>query len=174
MLRKIIAPALLATTLLAACEQPTGPSSTATSDDFALAMFGEAGSSLEGTMGPMPENRAFDGRTMWHPLPDSIALTQVQKDSIAALRLAFRTAHAAQLDSLKAIFEAARAARQAGATREEVRAILITGRPIAEALRPDVIALHQAIWAVFTPLQKAWFIAHRRHRDGPPIAGPRP
>ena len=34
------------------------------------------------------------------------------------------------------------AALNTGATREEVRAILVTGRPIAEALRPDVVALH--------------------------------
>jgi Spy/CpxP family protein refolding chaperone len=176
MLRKVIAPAVLALSLgLAACDSPTATQSVS-SDDFALVMFGEPGSSLEGTMGPQAGPMPFDGRSGFPPLPDSLKLTQAQKDSIAVLRAAFRAAHAPQLDSLKAIFEAARAARQSGATREEVRAILVTGRPIAEALRPDVVALHQAVRAVLTDAQRAWLEAHRPRRLGPPMAGsgPRP
>ena len=59
---------------------------------------------------------------------------------------------------------------------QEVRAILVTGRPIAEALRPDVFALHQAVRAVLTDAQRAWLEAHRPRRLGPPMAGmgPRP
>ncbi|MFN7192200.1 MAG: ion transporter, partial [Rhodospirillales bacterium] len=50
----------------------------------------------------------------------------------------------------KAIFDEAKAARQAGKTRDEVHAILATARPIRDALKPAVEALHTAIRAVFT------------------------
>ena len=163
MLRKFIAPALVATLVLAACDQAsTEPAATQTDEDYALVMFGEAGSSLEGTMGSQPATRPFDGRTFRRPFPDSIA----------ALRAAFRAAHAAQIDSLKAIFEQARAAKEAGATREEIRAILATGRPLATALRVDVVDLHYAVWQVYTPAQKAWIVSHRPRRPPTPMAGP--
>ena len=173
MLRKFIAPALVATLVLAACDQAsTEPAATQTDEDYALVMFGEAGSSLEGTMGSQPATRPFDGRTFRRPFPDSIALSQTQIDSIAALRAAFRAAHAPQIDSLKAIFEQARAAKDAGATREEIRAILVTGRPLAIALRVDVVDLHYAVWQVYTPAQKAWIVSHRPRRPPTPMAGP--
>lgn len=171
MLRKFIAPAL-ALTLVLACDQASTAPATSTDQDYALTMFGEAGSSLEGTMGPQQSERPFDGRTYRRGFPDSIKLSQVQIDSITVLRGAFRAAHAAQLDSLKAIFEQARAAKQAGATRDEIHAILVTGRPIALALRVDVVDLHYAIWQVFTPAQKAWIVAHRPRRMPAPIAPP--
>lgn len=179
MLRKLIAPAVLAVSFtLTACESVTAPNQQIASDDYALVLFGESGSSLEGTMGPQEGARPFDGRSRGPQLPDSLALTQAQKDQIAALRTAFRTANAGALDSLKAIFEKARDARKAGATREEVRAILVTGRPIGEALRPKVQALHEAIKAVFTPAQRAWLEANRPPMRGAPIIGgmmgPRP
>ncbi len=173
MLRRLIAPALAATLVLAACDSTTGPDEAATTsaqDDYALVMFGEAGSALEGTMGTQDGRRPFDGRSWRRPFPDSIALSQAQKDSIAALRLAFRVAHQPQLDSLKAIFEAAKAAREAGATREEVRAILVQGRPIAMAIRIDLVDLHYAIWQVYTPAQKAWILRHRPRRMPNPVA----
>jgi hypothetical protein len=173
MLRKLIAPALAATLVLAACDQgSTAPMTAQVDDDYALVMFGEVGSSLEGTMGTQPSRGPFDGRTFRRPFPDSIKLSQVQIDSIAALRLAFRTEHAAQLDSMKTIFEAARTARQGGATREEVRAILVTARPIALALRVDVVDLHYAIWSVFTDAQKRWVVAHRPRQMPMPMAPP--
>jgi hypothetical protein len=172
MLRKFIAPALAATLVLAACDQASTEPAASTDQDYALVMFGEAGSSLEGTMGPQPTDRPFDGRTYRRPFPDSIKLSQVQIDSIAVLRGAFRAAHAPQLDSLKAIFEQARAAKESGATREEIHAILVTGRPIAIALRVDLVDLHYAVWQVFTPAQKAWIVAHRPRRMGTPMAPP--
>lgn len=172
MLRKLIAPALAATLVLAACDQsPTAPSA-ATADDYALVMFGEAGSSMEGTMGPQAGPRPFDGRSGTPELPDSLRLTQVQRDSIFALRSAFRAAHAAQIDSMQTIFRAAKAAREGGATRDEVRAILVTARPIALSMRPFVIALHLAVRAVLTDAQRAWIEAHRPRRFPTPMAGP--
>jgi Spy/CpxP family protein refolding chaperone len=173
MLRKLIAPALAATLVLAACESSTAPAATTSEDDFALVMFGEAGTSLENTMGPQAGDRPFDGRSAFPPLPDSLRLTQAQRDSITALRTRFRTANQSTLDSMKAIFEAAKTARQGGATREEVRAILVTGRPLAEALRPKVIILHLAIRAVLTDAQRAWLEANRPRRFPMPM-GPRP
>jgi Spy/CpxP family protein refolding chaperone len=174
MLRKIIAPAVLAVSLgLAACESSTAPTQQAAAEDYALVMFGEAGSSLEGTMGAPPaRGTPFDGRSYRRPFPDSIALSEEQKAEIAALREAFHTAHATELEALKAIFEEAKAAREAGATREEVRAILADGRPIAIALRVDLVDLHYAIWNVFTPAQKAWIVSHRPRRMGAPMVGP--
>ncbi len=167
MLRKLIAPALAATLVLAACESTTAPVTT-TDDDYSLVMFGEAGASLEGTMGAQPTAAPFDGRSGTMPFPDSIALTQAQKDAIQALRTAFRAANQPALDSLKTIFERARAARAAGANREAIHAILVTGRPIGEALRPKVFALHLAVVAVLTPSQRAWLLASRLGRPAAP------
>ena len=61
MLRKLIAPALAATLVLAACESSTAPAATTSDDDFALVMFGEAGTSLENTMGPQAGARPDQG-----------------------------------------------------------------------------------------------------------------
>lgn len=173
MLRKFIAPALAVTLVLAACDQgSTAPAATEVDNDYALVMFGEVGSSLEGTMGTQPARGPFDGRSFRREFPDSIKLSPTQIEAIAALRAAFRTAHAVQLDSLKAIFQAARAAKEAGATREEIQAILVTGRPIGLALRVDLVDLHYAVWQVFTPAQKAWIVAHRPRRMPTPMAPP--
>lgn len=171
MLRRLLLPTLAASLVLAACaESPFGSSSVTATEDYALVMFGEYGSALEGTMGPESGPRPFDGRTIRPQFPDSIALTDEQRAEMLALRMAFRAEHEAQLDSLRDIFQQARLARLEGASREEVRAILATGRPIAEALRPDVIALHEALRAVLTDAQRAWLAANRPPRR----FGPRP
>lgn len=171
--KRLMIPALAATVALTACElTPTGPASAQLNDDYSLVIFGDAGAALEGTMGPQDGPRPFDGRSLRQPLPDSLALSTTQVAAITALREAFKTEHAADLAALKDIFAEARAARQDGATQEEVRAILAEGRPIHEALRPDVIALHEAIRAVFTDAQRAWLAANRPLRPRP--MGPRP
>ena len=64
------------------------------------------------------------------------SLTDAQKGQVRALVEAFNQAHSPQLDSLRTIMEAARAAREAGKTPEEVRAIMETGKPIADELAP--------------------------------------
>jgi Spy/CpxP family protein refolding chaperone len=172
MLRRLIAPALAATLVLAACDKsPTA--SPAVAEDYALTMFGEVGSSLEGTMGNVPTDRPFDGSSYRRPFPEALRLTDEQRAEIEALRTAFRTEHQDELDALKAIFEEARAAHQAGATREEIRAILEDGRALAIALRIDLVDLHYAIWSVFTDEQKAWILSHRPNRMPQPMV-PRP
>jgi Spy/CpxP family protein refolding chaperone len=166
--------AMVAATMLVGCSDSTGPTTTADDSDFALVAYGAAGAALEGTMGPQGD-RPFDGRTSGPPLPAELALTDEQRAEIAALRNNFRTTHQADLDALKALFQEARAAREAGATREEVRAILAAGRPIVEALRPAVHALHLAILEVLTEEQRAWLAEHRRRLpDGLParLGGP--
>jgi Spy/CpxP family protein refolding chaperone len=171
MLKRMFVPVLAAAVLLGACsDSPTSATAVADTDDYALMMFGEVGSSLEGTMGPAPTGgRPFDGSSYRRPFPEGLQLTDEQREAIAALRAAFRAEHAEQLDALKAIFEEARAARAAGATREEIRAILVTARPIAMALRIDLVDLHYAIWSVFTDEQKAWILSHRPHHLPPPM-----
>lgn len=159
--KRLMLPALAATVLVTACELTPLDPLAELSDDYALVVFGEAGAALEGTMGPQDGPRPFDGRTGRLQLPDSLKLSTEQLAAIAALREAFRTEHEDALAALKAIFDEARAARQAGATHQEVRAILAKGRPIQEALRPDVQALHEAIRAVFTDAQRAWMSANR-------------
>ena len=169
MLRRFaLFPALAAALVLAACgESPT--ESTTLTDDFALVMFGEEGAALDGTMGTQ-DGVPFDGRTRRPVFPDSLRLTDAQRAEMLALRMAFRAENEAQLDSLRDIFREARLARLEGATRAEVRAILETGRPLAEALRPKVRALHEALQAVLTDAQRAWLAANRPARR----FGPRP
>lgn len=167
MFRARAVPALAAALLLGACDLlPTGNNQVALADDYALVMFGEAGASLEGMLGPQAPQHVTDGRSGRRPLPDSLALTATQQEAIAALKAAFKTANAEPLAQLKAIFDEAKAARQAGKTREEVRAILEQARPIRDALKPAMEALHTAIRAVFTDAQRAWLDANR-----PPMPG---
>lgn len=173
MLRRLMmVPTLAAALVLSACDNaPTGSQAVTADDDYALLMFGEPGSSLEGTMGTQHRDRPFDGRSGGPRLPDELRLTAEQRAEMEALRTAFRTEHAVELDAMKAIFEEARAARLAGATREEVRAILIEARPIGLTIREDVWALHLAIRAVLTPEQLAWIAAHRPQLPRGPILG---
>lgn len=145
--------------VLAACsESPTQPSGN--EDDYSLVMFGQPGSALAGTLGPQG-GRPFDGRSGAPRLPDELALSAEQQAEIEALRTSFVAAHQADLDAMRAIFEEARAAREDGATREEVRAILEGGRSIGEGLREDVQALHDAIAEVLTDDQREWLESHR-------------
>lgn len=163
MFRRLILPALATTFILAGCnDAPTTVQTSAATaaDDYALVMFGEVGSALEGSLGPQ-SGTPMDGRSWMGRLPDSLALTSVQRTAIAGLRASFRQNNAAALDSLRTVFVQARDARRAGATREEVRTILATGRPIAEALRPKVVALHLATWSVLSDAQRAWLIANK-------------
>ncbi len=156
---------LVAATMLAGCNDATGPTTSADDTDYALVAYGEAGAALEGTLGPQGP-RPFDGRTGARQLPVELQLTAEQRAAIEALRADFRADHQAELDALKALFDQARAAREAGATREEVHAILIAGRPIFEALRADVRALHLAILALLTDAQRAWLESHRPRLPG--------
>jgi hypothetical protein len=160
----------LVAVLATACGESPNETSALIADDYALVMFGEAGSALEGTMGTPPAGRPFDGRSIRPVFPDSLALTDEQRAEMLALRIAFREAHLDELTALRAVFMQARQARLGGATQEEVRQILAGGREIAQALRPEVEALHAALRAVLTEAQRAWLAANRPPRR----FGPRP
>jgi Spy/CpxP family protein refolding chaperone len=83
------------------------------------------------------------------------SLTDAQKSQVRTLADAFAKAHAAQLDSLRTIMEAARAAREAGKTPEEIRAIMETAKPIADALAPARKQFSETIVTLLTPAQIA-------------------
>jgi len=83
------------------------------------------------------------------------SLTDNQKAQVRALSDAFVKAHAGQLDSLRTIGEAARAAREAGKTPEEVRAIMEQGKPIADALAPAQKQFRETAVTYLTPAQLA-------------------
>ena len=83
------------------------------------------------------------------------SLTDAQKGQVRSLSDAFVKAHAAQLDSLKTIAEAARAAREAGKTPDEVRAIMEQGKPIADALAPAQKEFRETVVTYLTPAQLA-------------------
>ena len=161
MFRPLATVLLVGTLGVTACDLLPTATNAAPAEDYSLVMFGTDGAALEGTMGSQPGNHPVDGRSGRATLPPELALTDAQKAEIKGLRDAFAAANAAALAQLKAIFEEARAAKQAGKTREEVRAILVKARPIDEGLRPAVKALHEAVWNVHTAEQKAWLIANR-------------
>jgi len=83
------------------------------------------------------------------------SLTDTQKVQVHALVEAFTQAHAPQLDSLRAIMEAARSARQAGKTPDEIRAIMETGKPIADELAPARKEFHDSVEKLLTSAQIA-------------------
>ncbi|HSA54455.1 MAG TPA: Spy/CpxP family protein refolding chaperone [Gemmatimonadaceae bacterium] len=100
-------------------------------------------------------------------LPDELKLTPEQKATIAALHQAFIEEHADEVAALRELERQLRALRQSGGSREEARAILAEARGILQGLADDFAALQEAIWAVYTPEQRAWIEAHRPRICGP-------
>lgn len=86
--------------------------------------------------------------------PD-IRLTEAQHTQISALIAAFETANRADLDAIKAVHEQARAAIQAGASRERVAEILAQASAAMQRVRAAREALDAAIRALLTPAQLA-------------------
>jgi Spy/CpxP family protein refolding chaperone len=89
------------------------------------------------------------------PPPRPCALTDAQRTEISGLRAAFEQDNAADIALLRSVHERAVAAREAGAPRAEIAAILAEGREAAERLRAARQALHEAVRAVLTPEQLA-------------------
>jgi Spy/CpxP family protein refolding chaperone len=89
-------------------------------------------------------------------------LTDEQKTQITALIAAFETANEADLAAIKAVFEEARAAHQAGATREQISTILQKARAPMERIRAAQRQLDADIRALLTPAQLACFGGIRR------------
>jgi hypothetical protein len=89
------------------------------------------------------------------PPPPPCALTDAQRTEISGLRAAFEQDNAADIALLRSVHARAQAAREAGAPRAEIAAILAEGREAAERMRAARQALHEAVRAVFTPEQLA-------------------
>jgi Spy/CpxP family protein refolding chaperone len=89
-------------------------------------------------------------------LPDSIKLSATQHAQIRALVTAFVQATRADMEALNAINHEARAAKQAGKTEAEIRAIFAKGDAIRQRLHAAEAKLRADIEAVLTPAQKAW------------------
>jgi len=106
--------------------------------------------------------------------PDSIALTTEQKAAIQALHDGFKTSTTTDLTALQAIEDEAKAARAAGKTREEIRAILQRAIPIRDRLDDAFRTLRAAILAIYTPAQRAWIEAQKtrecRNGDAPQLS----
>lgn len=81
------------------------------------------------------------------PLPPRDNLTEAQKQCIKDAVQAFREANKGSLEQLHAIHKKAREAKAAGASREEVRAILAEAKPLLEQLREAHKGLHEKIRA---------------------------
>jgi Spy/CpxP family protein refolding chaperone len=95
-------------------------------------------------------------------------LTEAQIAQIRALKQAFAEAVDDELAAIKAAHQEARAAKQAGASAEEIRAILQGVKDEMEAVRQAEIRLHNAIMDVLTPEQRAnWCIVRARVAPGP-------
>jgi Spy/CpxP family protein refolding chaperone len=107
-----------------------------------------------------------DGKGPGAPLPDSLKLTAAQKTQIQALVMAFAVANAADLATMKAAHEAARAAHAAGKSKADLQAILDGAKAAADRVRAAAAALQTAIHNVLTPAQQAWLAAHKP--DHPP------
>jgi Spy/CpxP family protein refolding chaperone len=82
-------------------------------------------------------------------------LTDAQKAQIRALEMTFQQNNKADLDLVRATFEEAHAAIQAGKSREEVAQIIAKAAPAIIRLETARQALRQQILAVLTPEQKA-------------------
>ena len=131
--------------------------------------------------GPPDINHLFRGA------PDSIKPTTVQVASITALQSAFESANATDLTFLRQLHDSAMTLRRAGASRDAVRAVLVTGDAARTRLRAAQESMRDAIEAILTDAQKAWLKANlprpfaggpfgpgERHRGmgGPPPGGP--
>ena len=90
-------------------------------------------------------------------------LTDEQVAQIRALQQAFKEATADEMAAIKAAHQEARDAKQAGASAEEIRAILATVKDEMEAVRQAEQRLMDAIQELLTPDQRARWCIIRRH-----------
>jgi hypothetical protein len=90
-------------------------------------------------------------------------LTEAQIAQIRALKAAFAEAVADELAAIKAAHEDARAAKQAGASADEIRAILAAVQDEMQAIRQAEQRLQDAIQELLTPEQRARWCVVRRH-----------
>jgi Spy/CpxP family protein refolding chaperone len=100
-----------------------------------------------------PAQRAWlTGRTP--PPPRTCALTDAQRVEISGLFAAFEQANAADIALVRSVHERARAAHQAGASRQAIAAILEEARQAMARLQAARGSLQASILAVLTPAQR--------------------
>jgi Spy/CpxP family protein refolding chaperone len=102
-----------------------------------------------------PAQKAWLAANAPKPCPAAPALTDAQKAQIKALRDAFQQANKADLDAIRAVMQQAHAARQAGKTRADIKAILDAAKPAFDRLRTARQKLQSDVSAVLTPEQRA-------------------
>jgi Spy/CpxP family protein refolding chaperone len=104
-------------------------------------------------------------------LPDELQLSADQKAAIIELHEAFQQENADDIAELRAIEQQIRDLRRSGGTREEFQALIADARAALESLAGEFAALQEAIWAIYTPEQRAWIESHKPQvcdRRGPP------
>jgi Spy/CpxP family protein refolding chaperone len=150
--------ALVAASMIACTSDSTGPG-----DDLSLELagFGTALTTAGGYEADLYAVRLRNG------LPDSLRLTDAQRDGIKALVDAFEAATKADREAIGAILRRAREAAQSGKTRDEVRAILREGAPIRDRLAAAHSKLKADIDAILTAEQRAWIADHSPRRCDP-------
>jgi Spy/CpxP family protein refolding chaperone len=94
-------------------------------------------------------------------LPDNLKLSDGQKTQIKSLMSSFRAAHRDDLESLAASMKQARAARTAGQTTEQRRALFAQTSPARQRLMAAHTQLAASVQQVLTADQRAWLSAHR-------------
>ena len=146
---------LLALTLAACTEDSMGPA-----EDASL-LLEEASVLAFGSMDMADPGSRFVARL--HSLPDSLKLTAAQQQQIRDLVAAFVAATKADMDALRAIHEEARAAKAAGKTDAEIRAIFAKGDAIRARLHAAEAKLHTDLLAVLTQAQRDWLKSPRPH-----------
>jgi Spy/CpxP family protein refolding chaperone len=95
-------------------------------------------------------------------------LSDAQIQQIRALQEAFQKAVADDIAFIRQVNQQARAAKEAGKSREEVAAILATALPAMERVRSAERKLHEDILAVLTPEQREAWWCFLRQADSPP------
>lgn len=118
--------------------------------------------SLDGS--PLGLAAAAGGATgataMLPPLPPELKLSDAQRAQISQLISDFQDATKADMTALVAIQRQAEAARKAGKSEAEVKAILAQGAMIKGRLEAAQVKLRTAIEAVLTPAQRDWIRSH--------------
>jgi Spy/CpxP family protein refolding chaperone len=93
-------------------------------------------------------------------LPDNLKLSDGQRAQIKSLVASFRTAHRDDLKALAASMKQARAARVAGQTVDQRRALFAQTAPARQRLTAANKQLRTDIEQVLTADQRSWLAAH--------------
>src|ERR1051326_1006471 len=93
-------------------------------------------------------------------LPADLALTDAQRRQIKALITSFRAAHQPEFAAMRSAMKAARAARVAGTTSDQRRALFAKTAPQRQQLAAANRQLAMQIQQVLTSDQRSWLASH--------------